>query len=394
MYLSMTYIERLRYQLQWDHIECPSLMKEEGWNPFPDAPIPASQDKPRFIIVNKSKLLRDVAYGIVRYCCAGDAPSLHPVDIWCITVIDLHKAGYLRDVAVGEDATSVTDSYQEWSYAYPVDTRLVPQDWGEKRFWELCTDRVEVARGEGPTTTKAFGRQSRFGGENVIVYGQGFTDTTKIIFDWPYGGNNGWSVTVKPEAVYTTALITTAPPMADVLDSGSIKVFLLATDTESNSRESGDAACSYECEGGEEEVMKQGILQLLLQSDDYDIHPFTPGPPSMPMRRSESISSAVDVLLPQVSEKSVLEHMESRRKAGNLFSLLTLTDGAGRNILHYVCRLAWQDVLQYCVKNDGRMALGVQDNGGFMPVHFAAVVNSKPFFTYLASELTDMLAST
>eukprot|EP01064_Diplonema_japonicum_P004201 TRINITY_DN12748_c0_g1_i1.p1 TRINITY_DN12748_c0_g1~~TRINITY_DN12748_c0_g1_i1.p1 ORF type:complete len:582 (+),score=117.02 TRINITY_DN12748_c0_g1_i1:73-1818(+) len=388
LYLRMTSIERLRYQLRWGHIECPEVLNQEGWVPFADTQLPASQDKPRFVTVNKPKLLRDTTEGIVRYCCPGDEPTLRPVDVWCITIVDLHEAGYTRDVSVG-GAMATNDSHQEWTYAYPVDTRLVPEGWNKK----ILTDVLNEAPNEKgtPTTTKAFGRQSRFGGEEVVVYGLGLTETTRIIFDWPYGGSNGWSVTATPVAVHSHAMLAVAPPMADVVDGGSIKVFLLASDSEGSGREQGDASCCYECEDGELETMRTNIAKLLLQSDDYDLCPYDQGPAVMPIRSTQSISTALDSFLMHITQEELVRHLEQRKKSGHLFSLLTLTDTAGRNLLHYCCRLAWKDVLSYCLANGGGTALGARDSWDFMPFHFAAVSCDKDFLKYLAAEMSDRL---
>ena len=313
------------------------------------------------VSVDKARFVEDMSAAVVHFCDESKVRfvagrDVTALDLWCVFANDMHSRGYVRTHREG--ATEL------WSH----DTSAAPslEGWGGVDLTLLLTDLPEADLSEDwkvnlDDETQATTVQchpavtTRFGGEDVFVFGRNMVSEIDIMFDWPYGGQDGWKRRCYTDFCNANTALLLAPSLLKSYDEDSARVFVLASHPDAD-RDRGSAFVTYALAGeAEVRLMYAGIARLLLVSLDYTAHPFAGV--VHPTLSGKCLSSGVESIATKLTEASLLEYMTESEQKGRLKSLLECCDTAGRLLLHYACRLGWMDVFFRCLDGGGLSSL-------------------------------------
>ena len=367
----------------------------DEWNPEDPN---ANNNGSRYITLNRSELTRCIAKSLIDYCRIDSkgSLSLSITDVWCILKQDLLILGFTPE-------TNTNPDRQQWLYHPTHECAVRGMTWQQKDFTEFVTSEPLVETYESresmphrpppksisihpPITT-------RFGGGYHIVNGNWFSRKTSIVLDNPYGGSNssGWYEPVEPLSVNnTTAIMEIIPMITSNLRQQQTRVAVYTTDRQLETDELGDAILHYETGDKEAKQMKELLLQLILSCEDYDDCQFcslpTPMLSGLPMSSAER-SAALEMLTPD----SFINYLSVRKGKGLLHPFIRSRDLYGRNVIHYISYLKWDDVFNYCRGNAGFTAsLSDKDNWDFMPIHFSIASGSFSMVEQVAKEMSEV----
>ena len=285
----------------------------------------------------------------------GGGGTFTVLDVQALLWEDLRRRGYGRAAVAAEGGqwTLQADILAAAASEPPLEPlRLLAGLPPLEKPEELRLDTTEAAT----TVSVCPGSVSRFGGEYVLVCGRRFGPSTRLVFDWPYGGRSGWSEVCSPQGAAPNALYVRAPPLVEETDEETARVFVLATEA-GGARDHGAASVTYSLQGeGEARCVAGALAALMLESDSYAQCPF--GGVAHPLREGRTVQEAAGELAALLSEAGFVNHLQAMKDAGVHLSFLRYRDwGAGRTALHYASRLAWGDAFAWMMDERGSTLL-------------------------------------